>query len=212
MNKSIFVGALFGAVAVTAGTTIAGMNLFNSNKEDAEQASAKPAEPAIEKPTVKPALSVAVKEPVRAKKEPTFAEVLDVSPRMETVQTPRQVCHDEVITHTAPPKDKYRILGTAAGAALGGLVGNQFGGGNTNKAITAAGVLAGGYAGHKTQERIQAGNTYTTTEQRCETISETRQEQRGIDVTYRLNGKTDSVYMDRDPGQRIPVRNGQPVF
>ena len=81
-----------------------------------------------------------------------------------------------------------------------------------NKAITAAGVVAGGYAGNKAQERIQAGNTYTTTEQRCETVSDARQEQRGFDVTYRLNGKTATVQMDRDPGQRIPVRNGQLVL
>jgi uncharacterized protein YcfJ len=202
MNKSVFVGALLGAVAVTAGGTFAGVSLFNASHEGAEQISPTAATPA---PVVK-------KELVRVKSEPKFAEVLDVAPRMETTQTPRQVCHDEVITHTDPPKDKYRIVGTAAGAALGGLLGNQFGGGNTNKAITAAGVLAGGYAGNKTQEKIQDGNTYTTTEQRCETVSDARQEQRGFDVTYRLNGKTTTVQMERDPGKRIPVRDGHVVL
>src|SRR5688500_4825060 len=147
MNKSVFVGALLGAVAVTAGGTIAGVSLFNANHEDAE-----PISPSTATPT-----PAAKKEAVRAKSESKFAEVIDVIPRMEMTQTPRQVCHDELITHTDPPKDKYRIVGTAAGAALGGLLGNQFGGGNTNKAITAAGVLAGGYAGNKTQEKIQAG-------------------------------------------------------
>ena len=39
-----------------------------------------------------------------------------------------------------------------------------------------------------------------------------RQEQRGFDVTYRLNGKTATVKMDRDPGQRIPVRDGHLVL
>lgn len=78
------------------------------------------------------------------------------------------VCRDVVVTHQETPKDKHRLLGTAAGAALGGLVGNQFGGGTANTAITAAGVVAGGYAGNKVQGKVQQGNTYTTTERVCE--------------------------------------------
>lgn len=80
------------------------------------------------------------------------------------------VCRDVPVTHQAQPQDQHRILGTVAGAALGGLVGNQFGGGNTNKALTAAGVVAGGYAGNKVQERTQQGSTYTTMERRCEEV------------------------------------------
>jgi uncharacterized protein YcfJ len=205
MNKSVFVGAVLGAVAITAGGTFASMKLFNANDEGAAQVASTAATPAPITAKRQPA-------PAHVRKEPSFAEVLDVNPRMETVQTPRQVCHDEVVTHTNPPKDKYRIVGTAAGAALGGLLGNQFGGGNANKAITAAGVIAGGYAGNKTQEKIQTGSTYTTTEQRCETVSDARQEQRGFDVTYRLNGKSTTVQMDHDPGSRIPVRNGHVVL
>ena len=41
------------------------------------------------------------------------------------------------------------IVGTLAGAALGGLVGAQFGGGTGNKLAIGAGVVAGGFLGNK---------------------------------------------------------------
>jgi surface antigen len=41
------------------------------------------------------------------------------------------------------------IIGTLAGAALGGLVGSQFGGGMGNKIAIGAGVVAGGFLGNK---------------------------------------------------------------
>ena len=40
-------------------------------------------------------------------------------------------------------------VGTGVGAVLGGLVGNQVGGGNGKKLATVAGVLMGGYAGNE---------------------------------------------------------------
>ena len=145
-------------------------------------------------------------------KGPTYAEVLNVKPVTQTIRTPRQECHDEVVTHTVPPKDQHRILGTVAGAVLGGVVGSQFGGGNANKALTAAGVVGGGYAGNKVQQRMQRGNTYQTTVQRCTTVTDSREDLIGYDVSYRLGDKTDKVRMDHDPGARIPVQDGQLVL
>jgi uncharacterized protein YcfJ len=40
-------------------------------------------------------------------------------------------------------------VGTGVGAVVGGLLGNQVGGGNGNKLATVAGVLLGGYAGNE---------------------------------------------------------------
>ena len=97
------------------------------------------------------------------------AALLSVGSAMTAAQA-EVICRDVPVTHTAPSQDQHRILGTVAGAALGGLVGNQFGGGNANKAATAAGVVAGGYAGNKVQGRMQEGNTYTTMERRCEEV------------------------------------------
>jgi outer membrane lipoprotein SlyB len=79
------------------------------------------------------------------------------------------VCRDVVVTHNRSA-DSNRLIGTATGAALGGLVGNQFGGGAVNTGATAAGVIAGGYAGNQVQKKMQQGDTYTTTERVCEPV------------------------------------------
>lgn len=140
---------------------------------------------------------------------PKFADVLNVEAVKETTRTPREVCRDHVVTHQAPVKDEKRIAGTVIGAVVGGVLGNQIGDGSGRKIATAAGAAAGGYAGNKVQQRMQNGNTYTTTEQRCETVYDSKEKIVGYDVRYRLGDKEDTVRMDRDPGPRIPVENGQ---
>lgn len=83
---------------------------------------------------------------------------------------PREVCHDEVITHTEEPKDKDQLLGTAVGAVVGGVVGNQFGSGDGKKLATVGGAVAGGYAGNKIQENNQDKRTWQETKRVCETV------------------------------------------
>jgi uncharacterized protein YcfJ len=142
-------------------------------------------------------------------RSPKFADVLNVDAVTKTIRTPREVCNDHVVTHTQPAKDEKRIAGTVIGAVVGGVLGNQVGDGSGRKVATAAGAAAGGYAGNKVQQRMQSGNTYTTTEQRCETVYDSSEKIIGYDVRYRLGDKQDTIRMDRDPGQRIPVENGQ---
>lgn len=142
-------------------------------------------------------------------RSPKFADVLNVDAVTKTIRTPREVCNDHVVTHTQPAKDEKRIAGTVIGAVVGGVLGNQVGDGSGRKVATAAGAAAGGYAGNKVQQRMQNGNTYTTTEQRCETVYDSSEKIIGYDVRYRLGDKEHTIRMDRDPGQRIPVENGQ---
>jgi uncharacterized protein YcfJ len=101
----------------------------------------------------------------------TVGSVLMAAGALLSTAQAEVVCRDVPVTRTAPPQDQHRLLGTAAGAALGGLLGSQFGGGAVNTGATAAGVLAGGYAGNKIQERTQQGNTYTTYERQCTEVS-----------------------------------------
>ena len=75
-----------------------------------------------------------------------------------------------------------------------------------------AGAAAGGYAGNRVQKNMQERNTVTTTEQRCETVYDSHQERIGFDVRYRLGDEEGKVRMDRDPGERIPVRDGKLVL
>jgi uncharacterized protein YcfJ len=87
----------------------------------------------------------------------------------------------------------------------------QFGGGNGKILTTVAGVAAGGYAGHQVEKKMQQGNTYTATEQRCATVYDRSQVPDGFDVVYVLKGVQRHVHLDHDPGTRIPVKDGQIV-
>jgi uncharacterized protein YcfJ len=144
--------------------------------------------------------------------KPDYAQVLAVTPVTKTIRTPRQVCHDEQVTRQAPTRDPHQIAGTVIGAVVGGVLGNQVGGGSGKKIATVAGAAGGGCAGNRIQKRMQAGNTVTSTEQRCETVYDTHRERVGFNVRYRLDGREQTVRMDHDPGDRLSVRDGQVVL
>jgi uncharacterized protein YcfJ len=176
VNKSMLVGAVLGAVGVTAGGAVATYNLVGN-------------------------------------KGPEYAEVLAVQPISETIKTPREVCNDVAVTRQRPVKDQHQIAGTVLGAVAGGLLGNQVGGGSGKKIATVAGAVGGGYAGNKVQEHMQSSDTYTTTETRCKTVTDTSEKLVGYDVKYQLDGKVGQVRMDHDPGRQIPVtKEGQLVL
>lgn len=173
MNKSMLVGAVLGAVVVTAGGAFATYSLVSG---------------------------------------PSYADVLAVTPVNETIKTPREVCKDVTVTRQKPVKDQHKIAGTVLGAVAGGLLGNQVGGGNGKKIATVAGAAAGGYAGNRVQGNMQEGSTYTTTETRCNTVTDTSEKLVGYDVQYELDGKVGTVRMERDPGNRIPVEDGRLIL
>ncbi|HEY6924765.1 MAG TPA: glycine zipper 2TM domain-containing protein [Steroidobacteraceae bacterium] len=142
---------------------------------------------------------------------PSGAEVVSAKALTRTIKTPRRKCHDEQVTHTKEAKDKDRLVGTGVGAVVGGLLGSRIGGGNTRIFTGLAGAAAGGYAGNKIEQKVQKGNTETTTEQRCVTVYDTHEEPNGYEVVYMLDGKRHHVHMDHDPGKQIPVRDGHVV-
>lgn len=145
-------------------------------------------------------------------KAPEYAMVTNVEEIKQTVNTPREVCQDVAVTRKAPVKDEHKVAGTAVGAVVGGLLGNQIGGGRGKTLATVAGAAAGGYAGNKVQGNIQDKDTYTTTERRCETVTDSHENVVGYKVTYMLGDKESTVRMDEKPGSRIPVENGQLVL
>jgi uncharacterized protein YcfJ len=128
-------------------------------------------------------------------KPPEYAMVVSVEEVKETVSTPREVCEDVAVTKKAPVKDEHKIAGTAIGAVAGGLLGNQIGGGSD-----------------KVQGNMQDKDTYTTTERRCQTVTDTSENVIGYDVTYMLGDTEGTVRMNEKPGIRIPVENGQLVL
>jgi len=144
--------------------------------------------------------------------EPKYAEVVAVTPVTERIETPREECHDVQVTRQKPVKDQHQVVGTVIGAVAGGLLGDALGGGGSNKGAKLAGAAAGGYAGNKAQEKIQQGSTYTTTETVCKTVTDVSERTVGFDVDYRIGDKSGRVRMDHDPGEVIPLRDGQLVL
>ncbi|WP_111656159.1 glycine zipper 2TM domain-containing protein [Isoalcanivorax indicus] len=149
-------------------------------------------------------------EPV-APPAPTLAHVLKVEPITRSWQVPREDCHVVEVQRQAPITSEHNTTGTLLGAVVGGVLGNQVGGGNGKKVATAAGILAGGYAGNRIQDNQQRSRTYTTTELQCSTVYDTRSETTGYTVTYLLGDERGSVRMDHRPGDTLPVRDGQVV-
>ncbi|WP_455922322.1 glycine zipper 2TM domain-containing protein [Pseudomonas putida] len=175
MNKSLLVGAVLGAVGVTAGGAVATYSLVKSG--------------------------------------PEYAEVLAVDPINQEIKTPRKECHDVAVTHRRAVQDQHQVAGTVLGAVGGGLLGHMVGGGKGKTLATVAGAVGGGYAGNKVQEHMQNGDTYTTTESRCNTVNDISSKVVGYNVKYQLNGQVGQVKMDRDPGSKIPVnKDGQLVL
>ena len=107
-------------------------------------------------PSAVPALSAA---PVAA----PAPQYVQAAPVKRVVHHPRPVYHDtqlarndapsyqQPVVQPAPRQPNY--LGIGAGALIGGLVGNQVGGGNGKKLATVAGVIGGGMLGNEIANR-----------------------------------------------------------
>lgn len=137
-----------------------------------------------------------------------YAQVTDVKPITKTIKTPRQDCKDVTVVQKKEPKDKNQVAGTVIGAVVGGALGNQVGGGDGKKAATVAGAVAGGYAGKKIEEHQQNNNMVNTSQQRCETVTDSHTKVLGYKVTYTHEGETGHVRMDHKPGDRIQIKDG----
>jgi uncharacterized protein YcfJ len=135
--------------------------------------------------------------------EPEYAQVVDVTTVTESVKTPREECHDKVVTRTKPVKDTHQVAGTVLGAVAGGLLGDAIGGGGKNTAAKIAGAAAGGYAGNKTQETMQENDTYQETVNVCKTVVDVSKRTVGYDVKYRIGDI---------PGDTIPIKDGKLVI
>jgi outer membrane lipoprotein SlyB len=92
------------------------------------------------------------------------------------------------------PREQGLGLGTLAGAAVGGVLGNQFGGGLGRTATTVAGAAGGAYVGHEIEKRGSSGEQI-------------------YKVTIRMDdGSTQSFAQEAAPsvkqGDRVKITNG----
>ena len=145
--------------------------------------------------------------PVRA---PARARVLHVEPISTSWQEPREVCQWVTVQKPVRVQQEDRVARTLLGAAAGGLLGNQIGGGSGKQVATVIGALAGAQVGSQSGDRTP--RTITTTEQQCSTVMETRSRNNGYLVSYEYQGQVDTIRTSREPGAYLPVENGQVVF
>jgi uncharacterized protein YcfJ len=202
MNKQMIIGLCVGGLVATAGGAFA---LWDSPPKLAEIVSVKPITAAMEQQFAEVTRVVEVAEPGA----PRFIQVVDAKPLTEPGPQ-QEVCESVVVTHQAPVKDQHQIAGTATGAVVGGVLGNQVGGGNGKKAATVAGAVVGGIIGKKVQESHQAKQTYQTTERQCH-WEQGPERILGYDVTYEIEGESSLIFMDHKPGKQLPLVNGKIV-
>src|SRR5260370_30313185 len=87
-------------------------------------------------------------------RQPDYAKVIEVTPLTKTISTPRQSCHDETVTHKRQARDSHQVIGTGAGAVLGGVIGHQIGGGSGRSIATVARPAPGRHRGQRIQKTV----------------------------------------------------------
>ena len=112
-----------------------------------------------------------------------YATVVSVEPAFNTTRTPRQVCGDEATLAQAPTTGENPTAPTAEQPKAAAAA-------KPSDAAAAKGAEAGP----------------------CVVVYDTSSVQSGYDVTYELDGIQKVVRMDRNPGTRIPVEDGELVL
>jgi uncharacterized protein YcfJ len=178
MNKTIVVSM---ASLFAAGVTFAAYQSGNFGPQYADVISAKP---------------ITVTESI-------YGEVVDVEPITKTVNDSREICEDRLVERRRPERFGNKD-GAIAGVVVGGLLGNQVGGGNGKKLATLAGAIGGGYAGREIDRRHVGGQKYTETERVCRTEDARREKTVGYTVQYRAeDGQVLTKKLDKKPAERI---------
>jgi uncharacterized protein YcfJ len=116
-----------------------------------------------------------------------YATVVSVEPAFDVTRTPRQVCGDEATLAQAQ---------APTGGAPAATPAPQAAPPPAEKAPAAPGATAEGDP---------------AAEGPCVVVYDTNSVPAGFDVTYELDGSQKVVRMDRDPGERIPVEDGELV-
>ena len=142
------------------------------------------------------------------------AKVVKASPVYEATRHPvdEEVCWDEQ-TWRRDPATRSPAAGIF-GAIVGGVIGNQFGGGSGKVALTVAGAAIGSSIANDAYRKKHPVGYYPVTQSRCEVQREWRTVERIVawDVTYKYRGELYETRMRERPGDRIRVSvNVKPV-
>lgn len=157
-----------------------------------------PAPVPVPAPAVEPARAVA-QEPVRKPVREPVREAVKEKPAVvkhTPVKSEPAVCNNCGVIESITSVDQRAEgsgVGAVGGAVLGGLLGNQVGGGNGRKLATVAGAIGGAVAGNQVEGRVKATRTYT--------------------IAVRLeNGKLQNLIQNEQPnwreGDRVRIVDG----
>jgi len=170
---SVMVASLTG-VAAMAGLL---PNSHGEGKAVAEASQAAPVKASQGKPAAvakiaKPAVSQQVAlddedrppvQPRRISRSDAVYRSADYSQDMIRVAQPARICHDcgrVESVHAVQSQADPSGVGVVGGAVVGGLLGNQVGGGTGRTLATIAGAVGGGYAGNEVEKRTRTATTY----------------------------------------------------
>jgi len=128
------------------------------------------------------------------------ARVVSVTPIVQQVSVPRQVCNTEQVV-SAPQKSG---AGALMGAIAGGAMGNAVGGGNGKAAATMIGLVGGAIMGDKIEGSDQPAQVQNV--QRCSIQHVLENRISNYQVIYEFGGKQYSVQMPYDPGPTIRLQ------
>lgn len=136
-------------------------------------------------------------------KQKVYADVIAVNAITQATSGTKQVCNNQTVERRK--QERYGNKdGAILGVVVGGLVGNQVGGGDGKKLATVAGAVGGGFAGREIDERHVGGQKYTTTERVCHNEPTNGTKTVGYDVQYRTeDGQTLTRRESKKPGDRL---------
>jgi uncharacterized protein YcfJ len=151
-------------VSLVGVAAIAGL-LPNSRGEAAQLAAAAPAKPAVEhvvasgqeeaKPAPKAVQKRVVHQPAPVR--PVYVQQASAPHQVESGSYSQpQPVYQQPAAYQQPqaqPAARVSPIGIAAGAVVGGVLGNQVGGGNGKTLATVAGAIGGGYLGNEVGKR-----------------------------------------------------------
>lgn len=136
-----------------------------------------------------------------------WATVVEAEPVTRVTRRPvqQEVCWQEEVYREIPARrSKVPVV---LGAVLGGVIGNQFGGGSGRDAMTLAGAAVGSalVVDHQRQQHPQ--RFYAALEDRCGVNTEWTESRTviGWDVVYEYRGETYLARVPDEPGERIRI-------
>lgn len=133
-----------------------------------------------------------------------LGRVISSTPVIQQIAVPRQVCTQQPVAVQQAPSTSGG--GAVLGGIVGGLAGNQIGGGSGRAAATALGVIGGALLGNNIEGNQAQAQTQLQNVQQCSTQTFYENRTTSYNVRYEYAGKEYNVQLPYDPGPTIRLQ------